>query len=296
MKKALLLLALIALGFTQGVSQSIFSPEVVLNTSGVSDRATRDLGELETRLSDMLLNYHPAIPLKHLPKNPIRIFLLLNIKSGDGTAFVGDLEMGLYRPIYGQEKESLIFISSIRDLNFRFRRELNPGFLGQSLPNEVLLSTVYTLSTLGLFYYYDSFAILGGSPILDYLDERMGDYRQIISSEMQGFGLSDPSKDIERQVTELKSPQGDRFRELWYLYHRKGLDAEDSAQYYQTLYATLTGLNSLRDENSTLSFYQFFSDTKRGEIRSYMDSVPSKPQEGIHNLLEELFPNILNRL
>lgn len=296
MNKAIALLAISILAYFNSSAQTIFSPEVVVNTSGMSERATRDLGELESRLSNMLLSYQPTASLSYLPRNPIRIFVLLNIKDGDGTTFVGDLEVGLYRPIYGQVNESIIFLSNIRDLSFRFRREMNQTFIGHTMPQDVLMATLFTLSTLGLVYYYDSFSILGGTSILDNLEERVGDYHQVIASEMQNVGLSDPSKDIQRQVIELKSPQGDRFRELWYLYHRNGLDAEDSAQYLQTLFVTLTGLKSLRDENSTLTFFQFFSDTKRGEIRNNLDSPKTKHHEGVNSLLEELFPNLLNRL
>lgn len=294
MKKGCLLIVLMALLSINGKAQSFFQPEVVINTSGIGDGVTRDLDDLETQLEDLLLNYSPKIYLTEIPKNPIRLFLLLNVNSGDGVEFVGDMEMVLYRPIYGEERESIVFITSERDLRFSFQKDFNRGGLGRSLPEDPLQARIYYYATLGLLYYYDSFSIYGGTPFLDYLEKEQGHFEQVMANSIQPISQGNSSRG--RYLSELKSEGGEKFRELWYLYHRSGLDAEDISKYGQSLHSVLMGLKALRDVNRSLSFFQFFSDTKRGEIRHYFLESKASPYEGVRKLVDELYPNLLSRL
>ncbi|MDN4754367.1 DUF4835 family protein [Porphyromonadaceae bacterium W3.11] len=294
MKKGCLLLVLIALVSIHGKAQSIFEPEVVINTSGVGDGATRDLAELETQLEELLVNYSPEIYLTEVPKNPIRLFVLLNVNSGDGVEFIADMEMVMYRPIFGEERESIVFITSQRELRFRFQKEFNRGGLGRSLPEDPLQARIYYYATLGLLYYYDSFSIYGGTPFLDYLEKEQGHFEQVMSNSYQS--LSQTNTRDDRYLSELKSEWGEKFRELWYIYHRTGLDAEDDSKYGQSLYSVLMGLKALREANRSLSFFQFFSDTKQGEIRHYFLESKATTHDDAKRLVDELYPNLLSRL
>lgn len=276
--------------------QSFYQPEVMLNAPEINEASKRDLERLEEQLQMMLLNYAPPVDLALTPKQPIRVFVLVNIKEVQLSEYRGDLEIAVYRPIYDKEEESLVMLIGERDVSFSFNPQLSPSFIGQELPTETLPMMVYYYVTLGAMYYYDSFSLYGGSPFLKFLEER----KTLFQEAWQRGGalsLNRESRYAPREfLPELQTIWGDQFRELWYIYHREGLDAQDDGAYMRVLGTVLQTLRSMQLNNASLGFIPFFSDTKRGEMRVRLMEDKNLNSTRVKTLAEELFPNITGTL
>lgn len=277
-------------------AQILFNPEVVVNASDINEATKREMTRLEEQLQMMLLNYAPNVGASLTPKQPIRIFVLINVKESQLSDYKADVELVMYRPIYGIEDESIVFIIGERDVTFTFNPQMSHTFLGRDIPDDRLSKIIFYYATLGTMYYYDSFSLYGGTPFLRYLDEHRATFQEAWQNNAGANVRSERRYAPEQYLSELQSAQGDQFREIWYLYHREALDSQVEDSYVRVLGVILDGLKRMRENNASMSFISLFSDTKKIEMRARLLEDKSAYSSSVRALAEELFPNITRTL
>lgn len=274
-------------------AQSFFYPEIMINGKGLADQTQRELSQLQEQLTYMMVNYAPNVAVSYVPKQPIRIHVFVYVDEALGNRYKGSLEVALYRPMYGREQTSLLAVFYESDITFAFQSDRTATFIGQSIPDDIISRMVYYYATLGAMYYYDSFALYGGNPFIKYLKEQKrffetawDDQPLINNSQLSRLSTAN-------HIKELETDYGDRFRELWYLYHREALDSEMPSSYGRVTYVVLDGLLQLKEYDSSLSFFQFFSDSKGMELYQYIEGNVSSNAIEVRRVAEELFPSIV---
>lgn len=285
-----MLLCIVAIGVR---GQTFFAPEVIVNAYGLPENSQKELSRLQEQLQMMLVNYAPDVSVEYVPKHPIRLSVVLFVEQAIGDQYQGGIEMAFYRPRYGRDRESLLLLLQEQQVSFRFQPQQSAAFVGRGIPEEQISRMIYYFATLGAMYYYDSFSIYGGSPFLNYLHEHRSIYDTAWQGELSLLGRKESKYAPSKHLNELRSEWGDRFRELWYLYHREALDSEVSTAYGEVTKVVLQGLKQLREFNSSLSFFSLFSDAKVLDITQYLQSEQTPTATEVRRLSEELFPSII---
>lgn len=295
MKRAWGIIIGLMLSWLSATGQSFFAPEVSLNLQGMPEQKQADLQGLQRQLEYMLIGYDPEIEVTLRPKQPIRIQLSLSVTQSVGDEYSGHLDIALFRPVYGADEEALLVLFHEKNLLFPFDPLLSPTFIGGEIPESPLFKVMYYYATLGAMYYYDSFSLYGGDPFLNYLVSRSGFFE---AGWQDSGGLSNayltsklsPSK----YLPELQSKWGSYFRELWYLYHREGLDSPLPTAYNRVLTAVLQGLRQLREYESSTSFLTLFFDSKEKDMSAHFQANKGSLEVGnTRSLVEELFPSVV---
>lgn len=286
-----LLLCLVLLGSTFGLKgQAFFDPSVTINSYGLQQVAQRDLAKLQEQIQQMLELYRPDANLRYSPKRPIRIVVYLHVQEVIGNQYKGDMEMALYRPVYGVNREEPLVFFSEQSLAFQYRPEVTYDFLSGGLPESMLARILYYYATLGAMYYYDSFELKGGEPFLTYLNEHM-QYLGAAWNRPNGAVSVESSRYAPLVfLQEHKTSSGERFRELWYLYHRQGVDGSTSSAYGTTVKEVLEGLLQLRENNNSLPFIPLFYTAKSGAISQFLRQTDLPIATEVSRLMERLFP------
>ncbi|MDO5035795.1 MAG: DUF4835 family protein [Porphyromonas sp.] len=287
---------LLALGllFAQQVSaQQLIFPEVQVTTLRVAETQIPQLTSLQEKLQQMLLGYRPNVEVNYSPIQPIRTVVQLRIRESIGSRYRGDLELVMLRPIYGEESESVVYLANESDIEFELDRSYTGVGIGNTLPEHPLFRRLFYHITMGSLYYYDSFASLGGTPFLTYLEEHRTRFEELYQNGAgSNLSLGGSYLAPQRHLSEIKGAWGTRFRELWYFYHREALDSDTPEEYGELLVMMLEGLEKIREENSSLTLIQYFSDTKSAEINERLSRISLSPslQQSLTELLQRLMP------
>lgn len=285
-----MLLCIMGIG-AQG--QTLFAPEVIINAYGLPESSQQELSRLQERLQTMLVNYAPDVSVEYVPKHPIRLSVVLFVEQAIGDEYQGSLEMAFYRPRFGKDREALLLLLQENEVNFRFQSHQSAAFIGREIPEELISRMIYYFATLGAMYYYDSFSIYGGTPFLSFLQEYRSTFDSAWQDKLNLLGQKQSKYAPAKHIDELQTEWGERFRELWYLYHREALDSEVPSAYGEVTKVVLQGLKQLRDYNSSLSFLPLFSDAKVLDITQYLKSEQTPTATEVRRLSEELFPSII---
>lgn len=294
-KRAWGIFAGLLLSWLSATSQSFFAPEVLLNVQGIPAQKQTDLQSLQRQIESMLASYAPEVEVALRPKQPIHIQLSLSVAQSVGDEYNGHLDIALYRPVYGEDEERPLVLFHEQNVAFTFDPLASPTFLGADIPDSNLLKMIYYYATLGAMYYYDSFSLYGGTPFLNYLVLRSSFFE---AGWRDNSGMTNAllSSKLSPAIylPELQTKWGSYFRELWYLYHREGIDSSLPTAYNKVLTVVLQGLRQLKDNDSSTSFLTLFIDSKEKDLSAHFKAHQGSLEVGnTRSLVEELFPSIV---
>jgi hypothetical protein len=142
----------------------------------------------------------------------------------------------------------------------------------------------------------DSFKLNGGKP---YFEQAM----QITTAAQSqgswnGWKAFDTKTNRHTLATALTETASAGFHQLWYDYHRNGLDkmAANAELGRSNIIAALPALKDLKQAKPNSVLLQIFADTKLDELVSiYSAATAQEKQEG-YALLSEVFPAATNKL
>ncbi len=162
--------------------------------------------------------------------------------------------------------------------------------------NSNLIATVvfYIYTILGLDF--DSFSPKGGTA---FLEQAM----QIVSlAQAQptwtGWKAFENDRNRHALVTALTDNTSELFRDMWYNYHRKGLDemAANPDRGRTTIIGLLPVLEQVKSARPTSPLLQMFADSKLDEVvLIYSKATTQEKQEG-YKMLSNLYPALTTRM
>lgn len=207
----------------------------------------------------------------------------------DDTNFKGEIQVQASRPVFNSGYTTTLL--NFRDKQFEFNyTEGEPLDYNESALTGNLVATLvfYTYVILGLDF--DSFAPKGGNV---YFQQA----QQIVNraqSEMSwtGWKAFDNSQNRHAVITALQDNTSDTFRDMWYTYHRKGLDemAANPDRGRTTVIGTLPALQEIKKARPASVILQMFADAKLDElIAIYSKATSAERQEG-YKILSDIYP------
>lgn len=290
-----LLYLFICLLLTFSAKSQELNARVTINSDKVQGTNKQVFTTLQTALTEFINNRKWTDATFAVNERIDCSFTLIINEMPTESSFKGELQIQARRPVYNSSYSTTLF--NFRDMQLDFDyTEFEPlEYTQNTLQNNLTASVVfYIYVILGLDF--DSFAQTGGSPFIQQAMQVV----TLAQSEMAwtGWKAFDSNRNRHALATALTDNTSAVFREMWYTYHRKGLDemAANPDRGRTTLIETLPALKEIQTARPGSVLMQLFSDSKLDEVVSvYSKANQTEKQEG-YKLLSTIFPTQTTRL
>ena len=293
MKISLFLIVLNAFFFQMGSAQELNASVTVV--SSLEKTTNKNIYKnLETSILKYL-NGTSWTDTKIDPKERIEASFIITIRARESTnRFRADLQVQSRRPVFGTTYYSPVI--NLKDDDFTFEYVEFESLLYNPIrfeSNLVSVLSYYAFLVIGMDA--DTFSSLGGTPFFEKA-------RTIVnlaqSSGYQGWSTFDGQKNRFTLIDNLFSSDFITLRRIYYVYHRRGLDAmhEDQVKLQEgkKLIAEAIGrLKSFKARQTSAYLLQLFMQTKADEIvKIYSGGPRAKINMGeFKEVLNSLYPN-----
>ena len=290
-----LLYLFICLLLTFSAKSQELNARVTINSDKVQGTNKQVFTTLQTALTEFINNRKWTDATFAVNERIDCSFTLIINEMPTESSFKGELQIQARRPVYNPSSSTTMV--NFRDMQLVFDyTEFDPlEYTQNTLQNNLTASVVfYIYVILGLDF--DSFAQTGGSPFIQQAMQVV----TLAQSEMAwtGWKAFDSNRNRHALATALTDNTSAVFREMWYTYHRKGLDemAANPDRGRTTLIETLPALKEIQTARPGSVLMQLFSDSKLDEVVSvYSKANQTEKQEG-YKLLSTIFPTQTTRL
>ena len=292
-KKLLYLFICLLLTFT-AKSQEL-NARVTINSDKVQGTNKQVFTTLQTALTEFINNRKWTDATFAVNERIDCSFTLIINEMPTESSFKGELQIQARRPVYNSSYSTTLFNFRDTQLDFDYTEFEPLEYTQNTLQNNLTASVVfYIYVILGLDF--DSFAQTGGSSFIQQAMQVV----TLAQSEMAwtGWKAFDSNRNRHALATALTDNTSAVFREMWYTYHRKGLDemAANPDRGRTTLIETLPALKEIQTARPGSVLMQLFSDSKLDEVVSvYSKANQTEKQEG-YKLLSTIFPTQTTRL
>lgn len=220
--------------------------------------------------------------------------ITINERPSDDS-FKAELLIQARRPVYNSSYTTTTLNFRDTQLDFNYVEFEQLEYTENTLQNNLTATIVfYIYLVLGLDF--DSFSPLGGNAFFQQAMQIVN----LAQSEgsWNGWKPFDSQRNRHALVTALTENTGEGFRNMWYTYHRKGLDemAANADRGRATIISALPALTELKSNRPSSVLLAVFSDAKLDELVAiYSKATRQEKLEG-HKMLSELYPAESTRL
>lgn len=292
-KKLLFLFLLCALP-KPGEAQEL-NARISINTDKVQSTNKQVFTTLQTALTEFVNNKKWTDATFAVNERiDCTITIIVNEMPSDNS-FKSEIQIQARRPVYNSSYTTTLFNFRDTQLDFDYT-EFEPLEYTENTLNSNLTATIvfYIYTILGLDF--DSFSPKGGNAYF----QRAQQIVSLAQSQpsWSGWKAFDSDKNRHAIATALTDNTSDTFHELWYNYHRKGLDemAANPDRGRTSLIATLPALEQIKSARPSSVLLLLFSDAKLDEVVGvYSKATMPEKQEGL-KILSNLYPTETTRL
>ncbi len=206
----------------------------------------------------------------------------------------GDLQVQSTRPVYNSSYTTTLI--NFKDTRIEFTYDNNEQLVYNEQEMQSNLTAIlnfYALFVIALDF--DSFALNGGDPYF----EKLGNIvRMAQSSGESGWKAFEDSKNRSAVLSAYTDKQTNAIREIFYNYHRLGLDqmvtSVDKGR--QTITQSLETLKKIYDVAPMSVCLSMFKDAKMDELVNIYSKANSTEKEKVYETLYPLYPTETDRL
>ncbi|MDL2256200.1 DUF4835 family protein [Parabacteroides sp. OttesenSCG-928-K15] len=209
--------------------------------------------------------------------------------------FKGELQIQARRPVYNSSYTTTVL--NVRDRAFDFEyTEFEPLEYTENTLSGNLTATMVFYVYLILGLDFDSFSLKGGTVFLQQA-QQIVNLAQVQMS-WSGWKAFENTQNRHAIITALTDNTSDAFREMWYTYHRRGLDemAANADRGRTNLIAALPALQQVKSARPTSVILQMFVDAKLDEVVAVYSKATSQEKQEGYKMLSEIFPTEQTRL
>lgn len=291
--RTIIIAALLSLGLQQASAQEL-SATVTVNMQQIEASQRERLNSLKENLEEFI-NGQQWTGSQFSINERIACTFAITINEVAATdVYKASLTVQARRPVFNASYQSTL-------INWRDDNVTLPYQDGQNLTyNEFNLDNEF-IATIAYYCYliigldFDSFGQLSGEP---YLRKCESIVSQMQSSENSGWKAFDNKTNRHAVVSALLESSQQAYRELWYTYHRQGLD--QMAQSVDKGRAQITaGLPSLKEVHSAdpmTPLLALFIASKQDELCNIYSEAPMSEKKSIYDQLTDIFPTYSNQL
>ena len=216
------------------------------------------------------------------------------VNEMEESSFKGEIQVQARRPVYNSSYTTTLL--NFRDQQFDFEyMEGEPLEYQENMLTGNLTATVVSYIYIILGLDFDSFSPLGGTA---YIQQAQQIVSLAQSQSWSGWKAFDSNRNRHAVATALQDNASEAFRNLWYTYHRKGLDemAANPDRGRTTIIEALPALQEVKKARPTSVLLQMFSDAKLDEIVLIYSKATTQEKQSGYKLLQEIYPTETTRL
>ena len=226
-----------------------------------------------------------------------RIDCTFNIIINEATdnSYKAELQIQASRPVYNSSYVTTLLNFRDTQLDFDYTEFEQLEYTENTLNSNLIATVVFYLYTI-LGLDFDSFSPRGGTAFFQQAQQVV----TLAQSQMSwnGWKAFDSDRNRHAIATALNENASERYRDMWYNYHRKGLDemAANVDRGRTTILSLLPTLEELKKTRPTSVLLQMFADSKLDEVVAiYSKATTTEKQEG-YKMLSNLYPAMTTRL
>ena len=198
------------------------------------------------------------------------------------------------RPVYNASYQSILINWRDDAVVLPYQEGMNLTYNEFNLDNEFIATIAYyCYLVLGLDF--ESFSPKGGD---QYLRKCENIVSQMQSSDSKGWKAFDSKSNRHAVITALLEQNQQGFRDLWYTYHRQGLDqmAQSVDKGRAQITAALPSLVEVRSSDAMTPLLGLFIAAKLDELCNIYSEAPMTEKKSIHEQLTDLYPTYSRQL
>ena len=275
---------------------SMFSQElkvrVDVNSDKIQGTNKQPFQTLQNKLTEFM-NEQKWSDAKFSTNEKIEASFVLTLTEVDGENYKGELQIQAKRPVYNSSYKTTLL--NLRDVSIDFVfREFEPLHFNINAIESNLTAVMAFYAYYILGTDFDSFSPLGGTP---FYQQAQAIASAQLSSGGTGWNPSEGKRSRGLLINDALDESSKPYRELWYNYHRLGLDEMSSSVEKGRLKITssLPSLKQLRSDRPMTTLITTFGDAKLDEIPEIYSKSGGAEKEEIYKLLSELYPTQRNR-
>lgn len=226
-----------------------------------------------------------------------RIDCTFNIIINEATdnSYKAELQIQASRPVYNSSYVTTLLNFRDTQLDFDYTEFEQLEYTENTLNSNLIATVVFYLYTI-LGLDFDSFSPRGGTAFFQQAQQVV----TLAQSQMSwnGWKAFDSDRNRHAIATALNENVSEGYRDMWYNYHRKGLDemAANVDRGRTTILSLLPTLEELKKTRPTSVLLQMFADSKLDEVVAiYSKATTTEKQEG-YKMLSYLYPAMTTRL
>ncbi len=222
-------------------------------------------------------------------------FTITILAQTSDNMFKAELSVIARRPVFNSSYVTTTL--NFRDTNLEFDYVQNaPLEYVENTVNNNLVSVIAYYAYLILGLDFDSFSPLGGSYFFREA-QRITMQSQSLS-QYTGWSAFDSPGNRNGIISAFMDEASKPYRELWYTYHRRGLDemAANADRGRTTIIQALPALDQYRNNRTLMILLQLFSDTKLEEVVQVCSKATIDEKKEVYDLLLKIYPTVSDRL
>jgi hypothetical protein len=222
-------------------------------------------------------------------------FSVTILEQPTDNTFKAELFVQSRRPVYNSSYSTTML--NFRDTKFEFEYAENATIeKQQSTVNSNLEAVIAFYAYLILALDFDGFSPTGGSVF--YREAQTIASRAQSNSGWSGWSSFDDNRNRGSIINAFLDGSMKGYRDLWYTYHRKGLDemAANPDRARTTILTALPVLKELRQVRNSEVILQMFADSKLDEVVSIAGKATADEKKETYDLLRSLYPTMSNQL
>ncbi len=282
MRKILIILTFVFFG-SQLFAQEI-NCAVTINAEKVTQTDPKIFKTLETAIFEFM-NTRKWTDDVFLPEERIECQILISITEElSSDKFRAQTSIVSRRPVFGSDYNSTLFNFQDKDFEFIYSEyqplEYNEN---QYTNNLTAMLAYYAYIIIGLDY--DSFALKGGDK---YFVKAQTIVNQASNSDSKGWKSYDGTRNRYWYINNLMDAKFSVVRDVFYQYHRQGLDNmyNDQIKPVSTITKALQTLDNVNRTQPNSMVMQLFFSAKSDELLGiYSKAPPAEKAKGISYLI-----------
>ncbi len=293
-KSFFLIIILFCLSLISVEAQEV-NAKVTVNSDRIQGTNKSIFNSLEVALTNFINNQKWG-SATFAPNEKIDCSFALTLVTTNGdNGFSAELLVQAQRPVYNSSYNTTLIRFRDTEINFEYLENTPFQLVGNTIDNNLVATVAFWVNII-LALDFDSFSPKGGSVF----------YRQAQSIAMQaqgagswnGWAAFNKPNNKHGIITSFTDETMSPYRELWYTYHRKGLDemTANTDRARTTILNALPALESLKESRVSTVLLQMFADAKLDEIVSMASKASAEEKKTTYDLLKKIYPTMSQQL
>ncbi|MBR5003524.1 MAG: DUF4835 family protein [Bacteroidaceae bacterium] len=287
MKRYVVTLLLIMLSLPMLVAQEL-NCRVVVNSDKIQGTNKEVFNTLQTAISEYMNDTKfSSVQLSTVER--IECTLQFIVSEYTDERMVCQLQVQSRRPVYNSSYTSTLINFQDNEVEFNYK-EYDPLVFSTSTYENNLTCILNFYAYLILGIDFDSFILYVGDQFFE-MARTMVQLGQ--STQEPGWKAFENNRNRSAILSAFVEPTTKPFREMWYNYHRKGMDEMvlGASKARSTIGKSLATLTTLYSATPSSVLFPMFKEAKFDEIISIYSKASTNEKSDMYDLLINIYPS-----